>query len=211
MKRKKVRVITAGIIGIMLLAAVAGTYAFLNATTNVKENLFSPKKIVNITVLEQDPASGRDRQETGEKTPQNYAAIQGGATVPKKVWIENYDNPEGKVTDAYIRVRLVPRIVFDSDNAGTGISLEGQISYNFAASGPGTADSGWQQQGDYFYYKTPVAPGDTTTQLLESVLLAPGFVMPKGCHLEIQVLADALDAADLGAVKDTWGADIPIQ
>ena len=44
MKRKKVRVITAGIIGIMLLAAVAGTYAFLNATTNVKENLFSPKK-----------------------------------------------------------------------------------------------------------------------------------------------------------------------
>ena len=65
MKRKKVRVITAGIIGIMLLAAVAGTYAFLNATTNVKENLFSPKKIVNITVLEQDPASGRDRQETG--------------------------------------------------------------------------------------------------------------------------------------------------
>ena len=126
MKRKKVRVITAGIIGIMLLAAVAGTYAFLNATTNVKENLFSPKKIVNITVLEQDPASGRDRQETGEKTPHNYAAIQGGATVPKKVWIENYDNPEGKVTDAYIRVRLVPRIVFDSDNAGTGISLEGR-------------------------------------------------------------------------------------
>ena len=35
--------------------------------------------------------------------------------------------------------------------------------------------------------------------------------MPERCHLEIQVLADALDAADLGAVKDTWGADIPIQ
>ena len=63
MKRKKVRVITAGIIGIMLLAAVAGTYAFLNATTNVKENLFSPKKIVNITVLEQTrPAAGTGRR-----------------------------------------------------------------------------------------------------------------------------------------------------
>lgn len=105
---------------------------------------------------------------------------------------EIYVKNEGTAT-SYVRVKLVMNWVDESRNVVSGGSLP-KVTLN---------ESDWFVKDDGIYYYTkPVAPQDLTSNLLKSAIEQTNA--PKGCHLEVTVLAESIQAAPDTAVKDAW-------
>lgn len=106
-------------------------------------------------------------------------------------------------TDAYIRVKLVSYRVNDAGQHIGGIA-------NVPDFTPGT---GWVKNGDYYYYKQPVNPGEKPAHdLIGSINLIGSYTDADGGKQVIEVMAEAIQAkgvADDGtkAVVKAWGVD----
>lgn len=104
---------------------------------------------------------------------------------------------EGTAT-SYVRVKLVMNWVDDTtENIVSGDNLP-TVELN--------TDDGWFEKGGIYYYKTPVGPNMTTDNLLQKDkhITEPTEGKPEGCHLEVTVLAESIQAAPDTAVKDAW-------
>ena len=98
---------------------------------------------------------------------------------------------------SYVRVKLVMNWVDDNGN----VSAE---PVNIT---PSITDD-WFEQGGIYYYKMPVAANDgVTTNLLQTPITEPAD-KPDGCHLEVTVLAESIQAAPSKAVTDSWGVGV---
>ena len=95
--------------------------------------------------------------------------------------------------DAYIRVRLVSYWVDGSDNIVAKASVMPSFTLN-------TAD--WVGGSDNtYYYKTPVAPGGFTTNLLPSAIT----LQTDGEYKQVlDIFSEAIQAKPGKAVKDSW-------
>lgn len=102
---------------------------------------------------------------------------------------------EGTAT-SYVRVKLVMNWVDDTtENIVSGDNLP-TVELN--------TDDGWFEKGGIYYYKTPVGPKDSTANLLQEGKPIKQENAPDGCHLEVTVLAESIQAAPDTAVKDAW-------
>lgn len=126
--------------------------------------------------------------------------LTAGQEYPKQVRVQNADTL-GKAVDAYIRVMLVPTWR-DADGNGLPFSA---LSGEYAVTLNLSSGTQWEKVGDYYYFTAPVAPDAYTDYLLESVRADK---IPEGAHLEIQVLADSIQAEG-GAAQAAWGSSIP--
>lgn len=99
---------------------------------------------------------------------------------------------------SYVRVKLVMNWVDDNGN----VSAE---PVNIT---PSITDD-WFEQGGIYYYKMPVAPDGKTENLLkaDSPITEPAD-KPAGCHLEVTVLAESIQAAPSTAVQQSWGVGV---
>lgn len=89
----------------------------------------------------------------------------------------------------YVRVALVANMI-DGDKV-TG-----------SAAVPGfTLGDGWVKIGEYYYYKTPVAPEASTGNLLNTPMTLDE-------NTQVVVIADAIQANPKDAVSEAWGADV---
>lgn len=96
---------------------------------------------------------------------------------------------------SYVRVKLVCNWVDGSNNIVPGDNLP-KVMLN--------TEKGWLLGTDGIYYYTkPVAPGDSTENLLEKPIVEPGD-KPDGCRLEVTVLAESIQAAPDSAVTEAW-------
>lgn len=97
---------------------------------------------------------------------------------------------------SYVRVKLVMNWVDENGN----VSAE---PVNIT---PSITDD-WFEQGGIYYYKMPVAPDGKTENLLkaDSPITEPAD-KPAGCHLEVTVLAESIQAAPSTAVEGAWTA-----
>lgn len=97
---------------------------------------------------------------------------------------------------SYVRVKLVMNWVDESGNVSAEpVNITPSI----------TAD--WFEQGGIYYYKMPVAANDgVTTNLLKDPITQG--TAPAGCHLEVTVLAESIQAAPSKAVTDSWGVGV---
>ena len=97
---------------------------------------------------------------------------------------------------SYVRVKLVMNWVDESGNVSAEpVNITPSI----------TAD--WFEQGGIYYYKMPVAANDgVTTNLLKDPITQDAA--PAGCHLEVTVLAESIQAAPSKAVTDSWGVGV---
>lgn len=101
---------------------------------------------------------------------------------------------------AYVRVKLVMNWVDESGRVVTGALPEVSI----------VRDGSWITGSDGIYYYTkPVAPKDAEPDNVTSELLGAPIKQenaPDGCHLEVTVLAESIQAAPSTAVEGAWPA-----
>lgn len=113
----------------------------------------------------------------------------------KSITVKN----EGTAT-SYVRVKLVMNWVSDDGKVVSGGSLP-TVTLN-------DDTTKWFEKDGIYYYKMPVAPdGGTTSNLLENNPIKEPTTeegKPAGCHLEVTVLAESIQAAPDTAVKDAW-------
>lgn len=103
---------------------------------------------------------------------------------------------------SYVRVKLVMNWVDEKGNVVSGDNLP-KVSLK--------EGSDWFLGTDGIYYYTkPVAPnGGTTSNLLENNPIKEPTTeagKPAGCHLEVTVLAESIQAAPSMAVEGAWTA-----
>lgn len=94
---------------------------------------------------------------------------------------------------SYVRVKLVMNWVDESGNVSAApVNIKPVITGNWF---PGS-------DGNY-YYQMPVAANDgVTTNLLKDPITQQNA--PEGCHLEVTVLAESIQAAPSAAVEGAW-------
>ena len=99
---------------------------------------------------------------------------------------------------SYVRVKLVMNWVDATGNiSATPVDITPSITDN------------WFLKDSIYYYKMPVAPDGKTENLLkaDSPITEPAD-KPAGCHLEVTVLAESIQAAPSKAVTDSWGVGV---
>lgn len=174
-------------------AAAGTTYALLNARTVTVANQFAGAA-VNIGVVEQFTDDNTIiYEDMGEQLTDNindvYDRIKDDNTTrTKEIAVKNIDSDEYPTTDTYVRVRLVPMIIYDDskENIEAGIAgniaavdMRGKVSYSYANELKSKADvdkamkdnedltgswfymdnSSFDDNERYYYYSVPVAPG----------------------------------------------------
>lgn len=107
---------------------------------------------------------------------------------------EIYVKNEGTAT-SYVRVKLVMNWVDGNGKVVSGGKLP-EVTLN---------KSDWFVQDDIYYYTKPIGPKDSTANLLKDPIKQPEGA-PEGCHLEVTVLAESIQAAPSTAVEGAWTA-----
>lgn len=96
---------------------------------------------------------------------------------------------------SYVRVKLVMNWV---DKSGNVSAEPVNISVDYDK-------TNWFEQGGIYYYKMPVGPNMTTDNLLQKDKhITEPTGKPEGCHLEVTVLAESIQAAPSTAVQQSW-------
>lgn len=102
-------------------------------------------------------------------------------------------------TAVYIRVALVPTWV---NAAGEPVAESASLADLTITNLPA---SGWVKHGNDYYYTLPVPAGSTTPELFTSATVVG--TPPEGCTMDLQVLAQAVQATPKDAVEAAWGLD----
>lgn len=97
---------------------------------------------------------------------------------------------------SYVRVKLVMNWVDKSGNVVSGGNLT-EVTLN---------EPDWFMKDGIYYYTKPVGPKDSTANLLKDPITQPNA--PEGCHLEVTVLAESIQAAPSTAVEGAWAVTV---
>ena len=236
MGKLKKTALVAGIT-VLLMSAAAGTaYALLNARTVTVANQFAGA-VVNIGVVEQFTDDNTIiYEDMGEQLTDNindvYDRIKDDNTTrTKEIAVKNINSEEYPTTDTYVRVRLVPMIIYDDskENIKAGIAgniaavdMRGKVSYSYANELKSKDDvnkdiqdnedltgswfymdnSSTDDNERYYYYSVPVAPGDMTSRLINKVTYTGDI--PENAHFELKVLAEGVSSKQEDSRAD-WG------
>lgn len=105
---------------------------------------------------------------------------------------------------SYVRVKLVMNWVSDDGKTISAAPVKIDVKYD--------TDKWFLGTDGIYYYKTPVGPKDSdnnmTANLLKDPITEPTDGKPAGCHLEVTVLAESIQAAPSEAVIKSWGVDV---
>lgn len=235
MGKLKKTALAAGIT-VLLMGAAGTTYALLNTRTVTVANQFAGAA-VNIGVAEHfNDDNIIIYEDMGEQLTDNindvYDRIRDdNTTITKEIAVKNIDSDEYPTTDTYVRVRLVPMIVYDDskENIKAGIAgniaavdMRGKVSYSYANELKSKDDVNKDIQDNedltgswfymdnsssddnerYYYYSVPVAPGDMTSRLINNVTYAGDI--PENAHFELKVLAEGVSSKQEDSRAD-WG------
>ena len=103
-------------------------------------------------------------------------------------------------TDAYIRATYVVNWVDEQGNIAAAVPED--YSYSLTEN----PNSKWIEKDGYFYYTSPVAPGDST----QGSLLTCEVEYPNDpvYTLSVEILAQAIQSAPEKAVREAWGVTV---
>lgn len=161
---------------------VGGTLAWLSTHTNAVTNTFT----------------------MGDVVPEVQETFTPGGTVKENVKVANQGN-----VAAYIRVALVP--TWEDTNGNVKAASLDDLNITWGGGEGADAEApgnGWIKIGDYYYYQNPVngKVGDVvsyTSTLIERAEVI-GTNEPAGYHMNLQIIADSIQAAPTTAVTETW-------
>lgn len=112
-----------------------------------------------------------------------------GSTEKKNVTISNTGN-----VDAYIRAAIV---VTWKDSDGNTMPEVPTLNTDYTIS----IGSDWKQSGDYYYYNNTVAPGASTTNLIDSCTATGNGNYTDERKLCVEVIGSAIQAEGMGATS----------
>ena len=119
---------------------------------------------------------------------------QGTTTIPKNVVITNPAVSEA-VCDCYVRVR----ISFSDSDIGNSVTL------HFP-----DPDSWIRDSDGFYYYKERLAPGESTSPLIDTVTInadtIPERAKQKIDHFDINVYEESVQAAEFSSYENAWQA-----
>ena len=163
-----------------LVATIGGTMAWLTASPNGLTNTFTPANVY------------AEVQESFDGTTKSNVKVYNGYTDEKG----NKHNSDAPV---YIRVALVPTWEDDSNTAVAIPASLSDLNITFGS-------AKWVLSSDgYYYYTEKVAAGGTTEALITSATVnedSAGY--QAGYHMNLQVLAQNIQAEPDEAVRDAW-------
>lgn len=180
---------------VLLLVAVAGgTVAFLRAASGRVTNTFTPGE-VKITINEEVTSTSKsDISFTNPDKDENGNSLD---TVPVYIratleiyWTDTFDLTDDGVDNPTEQIVPMP----------AGAKIEG-----------GTAlGSGWFKvdNSDIYYYCAPVAPGASTTVMLDTITVTVPDGSTAQCHIDVR--AEAIQAAPTTVVAAAW-TDIEVE
>ena len=113
------------------------------------------------------------------------------AEAGQKLFVHHIEGAENGSTVEFEKVLLVDK---DGNVSATPVPA------------PTITNSDWFEKDGIYYYTTPVGPKDSTANLLKDPITQPNA--PEGCHLEVTVLAESIQAAPSKAVTDSWGVRV---
>ena len=167
---------------LLIGSGIGMTVGFLSTRTESVQNDFTYGK-VSCEVLE---TFGKDNN---------------NRYIKRDVRIKNTGN-----TSAYIRVLLV--FTWKDANGNVYVNKP-QINKDYQINPD--ISNGWSIYQNSigtvsYYYKYPVAAGDETPNLIDSLSQIPGVVGPENGKyaLSVEIVADAVQAEPADAVKDAW-------
>ena len=99
---------------------------------------------------------------------------------------------------SYVRVKLVMNWVSGDGKTISGEPVNIDVTYDTTK---------WFEQDGIYYYKMPVALNGETSNLLKDHPITQGEA-PEGCHLEVTVLAESIQAAPSTAVEGAWAVTV---
>lgn len=186
-------------------------YAITSSVKNVK-NIFIPSE-ATIEVWEND-------EKVNSSNVVTLSEESGVLTAQKAVEIKNVSG--SKAQEVFIRVCMFPKFMntaydyqiyvphgdFSQDVSSKSFDI-GDVTFTLADNW----QSHWFYNNGYFYYNEPVASGDLTERLLESISISPekwNEYKKNGADLEITVLADAIQSVG-GAVENRWGENLGLK
>lgn len=177
----------------MAIVLTAGTIALLSQVSQAANNNFNGAA-VNVGVVE----NNNTLEDSKNGNTQTYSTMTGEG-VNKQVAIKNINSTEYPTTDTYVRVRLVPKLVW---NDGTEYAeqtacadLSTGVTYTFVA---GDSTAQWMAATDsasgatYYYYTKALAPNDTSANLISHVTYSG--TIPENQHFELEVLTEGIAA-----------------
>lgn len=182
MKNRKLlsRLTPAALVAILLVLALAGgTFAWLTVQTPSITNTFQ-MGAVDVDIVE---------------TFVN--------DVKSDVKLTNPNDP--KNVPIYVRAALVPTWVNEDEQpVGVKASRDEDMDIKWGESGTDDLSSNpdWFIADGYFYYKHILNVGDSTSNLIKSATVKTA----NGYHMNLQVIADAVQAAPASAVAQVWPA-----
>ncbi len=216
--KNKKGIVIAAIVLVSVAIGGGATLAYFSSTTNEVHNEFKGAA-VNISVIENDSQVDINNKESEDETSGGnivtFKSVTTGLEVPKIVRIKNKDTNEYHTVDTYVRVRLVPKLVYDDNNqegyAGqTAVDLNpDQVVYTLA----NDTQEKWDIQKvnangkdqTYYYYKEALKPGEVSSVLLSAVAYSGDI--PQGQHFELEVLTEGI-AAGQHSTKDADGNEV---
>ncbi len=223
----KIVVISGGIVATLFTTA---TYAYLNTKTTSVVNNFSGAA-VNIGIVEQgqddlqvyedmDIQGNGKYNDNASNINTAYKKInKDNNTQQKSISIKNINSQDYKTTDTYVRVRLVPAIVYDNSEeniknniAGqtVDVDLKGKVSYNFNTqeyeNGAWVCKENTNDSNDNYYYFTGIVkPDEVTPELIKDVTCIADI--PDNAHFELRVLAQGINANPDYSLEQ-WGVSV---
>ena len=185
----------------VLLVATAVTYALLSTKSQQNVNTFSGSGHVNIAVVENNSNGHKEDEVIGNAVEFDRITQ---TDIDKVVYIKNVYSDDYKTTDTYVKVKLVPQIVSDTDSSivyGKSIKLKYTMHYV-----DDNTDGIWKydESNDVFYYTKALKPNEISKPLLDKVALFENESIPKGYHLELNVLADGIAADPIENLTTAW-------
>lgn len=102
--------------------------------------------------------------------------------------------------DAYIRAAIV--VTWKNAVNGNVYGSAPILGADYEMTLNGT---NWSEKNDFYYYSNKVAPGGDTAALIEMCQLKNGVTPPEGYGLNVEILAQAIQAEPTTAVTEAWG------
>lgn len=176
---------------LILLGAVGGALAYVYTLTESVNNEFTPS-VVACAVVE------------GSADPVTGSVVNTGS-VKSDVKIKNTGD-----TEAYIRVAVIVNWANADGNKFWAVKPVKDTDYTIGFDLTGN----WIDGGDgYYYYSSPVKPGDLTGILINEAKLKDGVTPPVGYddtqyYLSVEVTASAIQSTPASAVSNKWGVTV---